>query len=245
MATDDSIFTIATSILAYCRAIRVPIETIEIIVRTQWKKLQQFAPVFHSTILSPWPCTRCCAIICMMDKAGLHAITLNQNAHLTRNIQQDIMPCQSALPEQRLLVAKQLYSSLIFVPFAHAPGSQLVQCGSSIMAASSACVRSALRRAMKPSLIVILGATGTGKSKLAIELGQRLQGEIISADSMQVGHAARLKKRLIQAGQGTRKRGQIWQKKRKNITPYRLLNCAVICRNPKSRCSRFYIHVCF
>uniref|UniRef100_A0A8C6T7U8 tRNA dimethylallyltransferase n=1 Tax=Neogobius melanostomus TaxID=47308 RepID=A0A8C6T7U8_9GOBI len=56
------------------------------------------------------------------------------------------------------------------------------------MAASSSCVRSVLRRAMRPSLIVILGATGTGKSKLAIELGQRLQGEIISADSMQVYH---------------------------------------------------------
>lgn len=41
---------------------------------------------------------------------------------------------------------------------------------------------------MRPSLIVILGATGTGKSKLAIELGKRLQGEIISADSMQVYH---------------------------------------------------------
>lgn len=40
---------------------------------------------------------------------------------------------------------------------------------------------------MVPSLVVILGATGTGKSKLAIEIGKRLQGEIISADSMQVG----------------------------------------------------------
>ncbi|XP_013876564.1 tRNA dimethylallyltransferase [Austrofundulus limnaeus] len=52
------------------------------------------------------------------------------------------------------------------------------------MAASSA--RCVWRRAMVPSLVVILGATGTGKSKLAIELGKRLQGEIISADSMQV-----------------------------------------------------------
>lgn len=57
------------------------------------------------------------------------------------------------------------------------------------MAASSVCLQSALKTAMRPSLVVILGATGTGKSKLAIELGQRLQGEIISADSMQVGHA--------------------------------------------------------
>ncbi|XP_053310608.1 tRNA dimethylallyltransferase [Spea bombifrons] len=35
-------------------------------------------------------------------------------------------------------------------------------------------------------LVVILGATGTGKSKLAIQLGRVLGGEIISADSMQV-----------------------------------------------------------
>ncbi|KAL3044107.1 hypothetical protein OYC64_003859 [Pagothenia borchgrevinki] len=54
------------------------------------------------------------------------------------------------------------------------------------MAASAASVLCGLRRAMVPSLVVILGATGTGKSKLAIELGRRLQGEIISADSMQV-----------------------------------------------------------
>ncbi|KAK2830148.1 hypothetical protein Q5P01_018079 [Channa striata] len=53
------------------------------------------------------------------------------------------------------------------------------------MAASTG-VRCALRRAVVPSLVVILGATGTGKSKLAIEIGKRLQGEIISADSMQV-----------------------------------------------------------
>ena len=35
-------------------------------------------------------------------------------------------------------------------------------------------------------LIVILGSTGTGKSKLGIELAKILNGEIISADSMQV-----------------------------------------------------------
>ncbi|XP_037683525.1 tRNA dimethylallyltransferase isoform X2 [Choloepus didactylus] len=35
-------------------------------------------------------------------------------------------------------------------------------------------------------LVVILGATGTGKSSLALQLGQRLGGEIVSADSMQV-----------------------------------------------------------
>ncbi|XP_077338209.1 tRNA dimethylallyltransferase isoform X2 [Lithobates pipiens] len=35
-------------------------------------------------------------------------------------------------------------------------------------------------------LVVLLGATGTGKSKLAIQLGRSLGGEIISSDSMQV-----------------------------------------------------------
>lgn len=55
------------------------------------------------------------------------------------------------------------------------------------MAASARTVQCALRRATAPPLVVILGATGTGKSKLAIEIGKRLQGEIISADSMQVG----------------------------------------------------------
>ncbi|XP_038580645.1 tRNA dimethylallyltransferase isoform X2 [Micropterus salmoides] len=54
------------------------------------------------------------------------------------------------------------------------------------MAASARSVQCAIRRAMIPSLVVVLGATGTGKSKLAIEIGKRLQAEIISADSMQV-----------------------------------------------------------
>ncbi|KYN33429.1 tRNA dimethylallyltransferase, mitochondrial [Trachymyrmex septentrionalis] len=35
-------------------------------------------------------------------------------------------------------------------------------------------------------ILVILGATGSGKSRLAIELARRFSGEIISADSMQV-----------------------------------------------------------
>lgn len=46
-----------------------------------------------------------------------------------------------------------------------------------------------LKKGIAPSLVVILGATGTGKSKLAIEIGKRLNGEIISADSMQVSRA--------------------------------------------------------
>lgn len=35
-------------------------------------------------------------------------------------------------------------------------------------------------------IIVILGATGCGKSKLGIEIARRFGGEILSADSMQV-----------------------------------------------------------
>ncbi|MSY49679.1 MAG: tRNA (adenosine(37)-N6)-dimethylallyltransferase MiaA, partial [Actinobacteria bacterium] len=36
------------------------------------------------------------------------------------------------------------------------------------------------------SIIVICGATATGKSDLAIALAQRFDGEIINADSMQI-----------------------------------------------------------
>lgn len=38
----------------------------------------------------------------------------------------------------------------------------------------------------KQKVIVISGPTGAGKSKLALELAKRLNGEIISADSIQV-----------------------------------------------------------
>lgn len=38
----------------------------------------------------------------------------------------------------------------------------------------------------KLPIIVIIGATGCGKSKLAIELAKVFDGEVISADSMQV-----------------------------------------------------------
>jgi len=38
----------------------------------------------------------------------------------------------------------------------------------------------------KPKIIVIVGPTASGKSKLAIELAKKLNGEIISADSRQV-----------------------------------------------------------
>lgn len=35
-------------------------------------------------------------------------------------------------------------------------------------------------------LVVILGATGSGKTKLSLELAKKFGGEIIGADSMQV-----------------------------------------------------------
>ncbi|XP_025108958.1 tRNA dimethylallyltransferase-like [Pomacea canaliculata] len=37
-----------------------------------------------------------------------------------------------------------------------------------------------------PLVVAVVGATGTGKSKIGIELGRYFQGEIISADSMQM-----------------------------------------------------------
>lgn len=39
---------------------------------------------------------------------------------------------------------------------------------------------------MKPIVIVIVGPTASGKTKLSIELAKRINGEIISSDSMQV-----------------------------------------------------------
>ncbi len=35
-------------------------------------------------------------------------------------------------------------------------------------------------------VLVVMGSTGTGKSRLAIELAQIFNGEIVNADSMQV-----------------------------------------------------------
>ena len=39
---------------------------------------------------------------------------------------------------------------------------------------------------MKPTVIVIGGPTASGKSKLGEELAKKINGEIISADSMQI-----------------------------------------------------------
>jgi tRNA dimethylallyltransferase len=38
----------------------------------------------------------------------------------------------------------------------------------------------------RPRVVIILGPTGAGKSRLAIELAEEFGGEIINADSMQV-----------------------------------------------------------
>ncbi|HTP63961.1 MAG TPA: tRNA (adenosine(37)-N6)-dimethylallyltransferase MiaA [Geobacteraceae bacterium] len=40
--------------------------------------------------------------------------------------------------------------------------------------------------AQKPSLVIILGPTASGKSELAVQLAERFHGEIVNADSMQV-----------------------------------------------------------
>ena len=42
-------------------------------------------------------------------------------------------------------------------------------------------------------VIVVCGATGTGKSKLALEIAEKYGGEVISADSMQVFYLFNLK----------------------------------------------------
>jgi len=39
---------------------------------------------------------------------------------------------------------------------------------------------------LKKSIVIVCGQTGSGKSKLAIDLAKELNGEIISADSMQI-----------------------------------------------------------
>ena len=38
----------------------------------------------------------------------------------------------------------------------------------------------------KPTVIVIAGSTASGKSNMAVELAKRINGEIVSADSMQI-----------------------------------------------------------
>jgi len=44
----------------------------------------------------------------------------------------------------------------------------------------------AMNRMDRPRVVILVGPTGVGKSKLAIELAEALEGEVVSADSMQV-----------------------------------------------------------
>jgi hypothetical protein len=37
-----------------------------------------------------------------------------------------------------------------------------------------------------PSVLVVIGATGSGKSKIGIEVAARVHGEVVNADSLQV-----------------------------------------------------------
>ena len=39
---------------------------------------------------------------------------------------------------------------------------------------------------MKPKVVVIVGPTASGKTAVSIELAKKINGEIISADSMQI-----------------------------------------------------------
>ena len=41
---------------------------------------------------------------------------------------------------------------------------------------------------MHMPIIVVLGATGVGKSKLALDIGKHINVEIINVDAMQVGY---------------------------------------------------------
>ena len=55
---------------------------------------------------------------------------------------------------------------------------------------------------MQQKLLVIVGTTGAGKSKLAIQIAKALNGEVVNADAMQVG-PNRLLPMLILVGQLT------------------------------------------
>jgi tRNA dimethylallyltransferase len=60
-----------------------------------------------------------------------------------------------------------------------------IQCSSSGLARRS----QALRRVMPTPLILVVGATASGKSSLAAALAERLGGEVVSADAMAVYRA--------------------------------------------------------
>lgn len=52
--------------------------------------------------------------------------------------------------------------------------------------ATASSVSEVKKKETKEKVIVISGPTGSGKSRLALELAKRLNGEIVSADSVQV-----------------------------------------------------------
>lgn len=52
--------------------------------------------------------------------------------------------------------------------------------------AATGLTRATMRLLNRVPVIVVCGATGTGKSKLALEIAEKYGGEVISADSMQV-----------------------------------------------------------
>ncbi len=55
------------------------------------------------------------------------------------------------------------------------------------MSAAAASTRQFVSGSVRtPPVLVVLGATGAGKSKLALELAKKFGGEIINADAMQV-----------------------------------------------------------
>ncbi|XP_044270246.1 tRNA dimethylallyltransferase-like isoform X2 [Tribolium madens] len=54
--------------------------------------------------------------------------------------------------------------------------------------------------ALRLPLVVILGATGSGKTKLSLELARKFKGEIISADSMQIDNLIKRNKLPIIVG---------------------------------------------
>ena len=47
-------------------------------------------------------------------------------------------------------------------------------------------MKPSILRSVTTPVVVVLGATGAGKSKLALEVAQKFGGEIISADAMQM-----------------------------------------------------------
>ena len=56
---------------------------------------------------------------------------------------------------------------------------------------------------MKPRVLVICGPTASGKSALAMELARRLNGEIISADSLQTKCPSKYKAQVSPQAQAT------------------------------------------